>query len=740
MKKSLAFFIGFILLLFVSCDTHVCDFNIHTVVTEPTCERTGVTIHSCECGKTQIETTPALGHDYSEEITENPTCVETGIKVYTCSRCGMTCSEVISKIPHDYKTETVEGITTYTCSACGHIFSEDSQGQHVHTWDDGTVLIHPTFFKAGSIEYQCINCGEKKTEILCEDGCEYDPEGYVTNRTVFSWHPYKMTGETSFWFYDLSEEYSYSADRSSVNIIVCIYGGRPSGVTGTCDLDENGRITRMMYDDLPGVFSEFEYSENGFLKASTYTYAETDVKMLLLFDESPYLKILYAKICSGDLQVQEIEYSYRKAGPQLGYQETEPQVSFLVEATIRNLREDGGKDVYGSYSYSGDSRELLMEENYGERLYWYRYDDLNRLEKSYYEYYDNSEVSSGYVEYNYYDNGLPASSCRYATKIGESAQLTDATEYSQDYPLLVLHESEVHYYLGNPETTDHYYEYENGKTKKETIKNDGILTGYKTYEYSDAGTKTSFSYYDASGKHIYTSYYAANGDIEKTVYATSKPPVENQIGTASPNLISNGDFESGSETDVLPDGSICVITEGTGTNGSKALAVTQNQDYGEVYLDLTEYYGRGKSFYIEASYRNNDSVKNTDLTAKLFYLVVSEAVYNSFDWYPDCEMIYDGELVTPEDAEDVFGLLTNNVSPQLLDDGYVTLSAIIPADEIDMILEETTKQYGSGDPKLKYLQVVLYVGEDLDQDGYSYYLDDVKVIDLNSEIDRASNS
>ena len=73
-----------------------------------TCEEAGLTEgKKCSrCGDTLVEQQiiPALGHNYTSEVTKPATCVETGIKTFTCTKCGDTYEEVIPMLEHKQAT------------------------------------------------------------------------------------------------------------------------------------------------------------------------------------------------------------------------------------------------------------------------------------------------------------------------------------------------------------------------------------------------------------------------------------------------------------------------------------------------------------------------------------------------------------------------------------------------------------------------------------------------------------
>ena len=105
------------------------------VTKEPTTEKEGVRTYTCErCGDSYTESIPKLPeetheHSYSGSVTKEPTCTDTGVRTYTCS-CGDSYTETIPALGHHYvssvtkePTTSSEGVMTYTCDRCGHSYT-----------------------------------------------------------------------------------------------------------------------------------------------------------------------------------------------------------------------------------------------------------------------------------------------------------------------------------------------------------------------------------------------------------------------------------------------------------------------------------------------------------------------------------------------------------------------------------------------------------------------------------------
>ena len=192
------------------------------------------------------------------------------------------------------------------------------------------------------------------------------------------------------------------------------------------------------------------------------------------------------------------------------------------------------------------------------------------------------------------------------------------------------------------------------------------------------------------------------------------------------NLVSNGTFDNGTSFSVYGSGATAVITSGVGVDETKALAVTQNETWGELQIDLTNSYTSGKNYYVEVRVKDNGSTGSKQ-DIGISYIVVSGAVWDTFgEGYYNCDGIYGGQVMSSDDVL-ALGLVSN---PYVgLGSGYATASAVIPATEIARLLTETTEKYGSGDPSLKKFIVKIHAGGQEDT-GYSYYIDNLVVKEL----------
>ena len=220
---------------------------------------------------------------------------------------------------------------------------------------------------------------------------------------------------------------------------------------------------------------------------------------------------------------------------------------------------------------------------------------------------------------------------------------------------------------------------------------------------------------------------------------TPKAKIENVAGEVSGNIVFGGDFENGDDHDIDGDGAAITIVEGQGIDGSHALLVEPSEQYGEVWMDITKYYGAGKSFYVEGWFKNvgGEGTKTIDLTAKLSFNIVTGGGYTKTGQTYDIPGQYDGSWLSDDEAEEIFGIETNCGGEDFSSGEWVKVSAILDAEQIDAVMKSEDDQcHWDGEQTMYLLGVVWYVGDynNGGQDGYKYLLDNLVIKDLNREL------
>ncbi|MBQ9762233.1 MAG: TIR domain-containing protein [Oscillospiraceae bacterium] len=88
------------------------------VISQPGCERPGKLELICDCGYTEQETIPAVGHSYdSGKVEIAASCEKKGTTRYTCAVCSVSYTETVRALGHSYENATCD--KPRTCTNCG---------------------------------------------------------------------------------------------------------------------------------------------------------------------------------------------------------------------------------------------------------------------------------------------------------------------------------------------------------------------------------------------------------------------------------------------------------------------------------------------------------------------------------------------------------------------------------------------------------------------------------------------
>lgn len=143
-------------------------------ITDATCTESGFTTHTCSvCGDTYTDTpVAALGHSFGDWTqTLAPTCTQEGKEQRVCATCGTTEEQDVAALGHTntsvvtQPTCTVDGYTTNTCSVCGTVTTTDIVAAKGHSWSAWIQTAAPSCTKEGTRIRFC-NCGVRETEVL----------------------------------------------------------------------------------------------------------------------------------------------------------------------------------------------------------------------------------------------------------------------------------------------------------------------------------------------------------------------------------------------------------------------------------------------------------------------------------------------------------------------------------------------------------------------------------------------
>ena len=242
-----------------------------------------------------------------------------------------------------------------------------------------------------------------------------------------------------------------------------------------------------------------------------------------------------------------------------------------------------------------------------------------------------------------------------------------------------------------------------------------------------------------------------------------KEPVVNDLGETK--VIIEDIFDEEAAYKVKGDGSTLTYAPGKGCdeNGndsatSDAILIEQNYTYGQVAIDMTKYYARGKSYYIEAWFKlatDVEGARTDNAVANLDFSLITGAGYNYEDpshpkhqtW--DIPGQYDGSMMDNDSAMEIFDIETNLTTEgeDLSDGAWHKVCGILDAEGIEAIITNMDDLcHETGESTLYEFTFIFLVGkyEESDnqqapgvgQNGYKYYMDNIKIVDLNDDLDR----
>lgn len=232
-----------------------------------------------------------------------------------------------------------------------------------------------------------------------------------------------------------------------------------------------------------------------------------------------------------------------------------------------------------------------------------------------------------------------------------------------------------------------------------------------------------------------------------------KEPVVNDLGEIK-TIIDYKFDEEAPYKQLTGDGATISYAEGKGMEGSDAILVETNYIYGQVAIDMTKFYARGKSYYIEVWFKDAgiEGARTDDLNAKIDFSLITGAGYN---YYPDHQTWdipgqYVGGMLSNDDAALIFEYETNLMATgvPITSDGWTKVCGILDAEDIEYVI--TTMDdlcHEKGESTLYEFNIIFLVGtypegyegdeaaHGIGQNDYKYYLDNIKIVDLNDDID-----
>lgn len=148
------------------------DHPTHTwgepAVTAATCTEDGQAVYTCEnCGVTSTQVITKLGHNYYVSEVTKATCTVAGSKTETCANCGDKKTTEIAAKGHDFETSTRYGTDNdQHWKICKYCDATDTKANHTWVKVDAEST-EATCLVKGKTVSECA-CGAKKTEEVAK--------------------------------------------------------------------------------------------------------------------------------------------------------------------------------------------------------------------------------------------------------------------------------------------------------------------------------------------------------------------------------------------------------------------------------------------------------------------------------------------------------------------------------------------------------------------------------------------
>ncbi len=235
-----------------NCDhfeTRVVDKIAHTyvpTVTKPTCTEQGYTTHTCECGDSYVDTyVEATGHSYGEwYVTKAPTCTATGTDEHRCSVCQHTEMRTTDALGHNYSNEwtvdkhptcTTAGSKSHHCTRCDDKSNVTAISAIGHNFGEWYTTKSPTCTEKGEEKRECVSCDYFEKRAV--DKLAHTYTSVVTNPTCtkqgYTTHTCKC-GDSYVDTYTESAGHTYG-DWQTTKVPTCISKGEEKRECNSCE-------------------------------------------------------------------------------------------------------------------------------------------------------------------------------------------------------------------------------------------------------------------------------------------------------------------------------------------------------------------------------------------------------------------------------------------------------------------------------------------------------------------------
>ena len=187
------------------------------------------------------------------------------------------------------------------------------------------------------------------------------------------------------------------------------------------------------------------------------------------------------------------------------------------------------------------------------------------------------------------------------------------------------------------------------------------------------------------------------------------------------NLVPFGDMETGTTKDWVEEDATLKIEAGKGVDGSKGMKVKCAETWSGIAINVTSFFDRTKSYYIEAWFKLNKAEKDATFGISIEFHPVKLRDYAE-EWESNC-------YVSP--GEDPFYTVKETTGMDVPADGtnWVKVSGIIRPEDMETLIDNHGAEITCDIDKV----TIYFKIDDKHTKGRIFYLDNVYIEEIPNE-------
>lgn len=205
--------------------------------------------------------------------------------------------------------------------------------------------------------------------------------------------------------------------------------------------------------------------------------------------------------------------------------------------------------------------------------------------------------------------------------------------------------------------------------------------------------------------------------MKKTLLIIAMLALAGMVAFAA-NLVPFGDMETGTTKDWVEEDSTLKIEAGKGIDGSKCMKVKNSETWSGIAINITSFFDRNKSYYIEAWFKLNKAEKDASFGISIEFHPTKLRDYAE-EWESNC-------YLTP--GEDPFYTEKETTGMDIPANGteWVKVSGVIRPEDMETLIDNHGVEIDSAIDKV----TIYFKIDDKHTKGRIFYLDNVYIEEI----------